>query len=245
MKHFDEERRKELDALYGQYARGGRFAAYRARLRKWRKQSLWRATVWSTLALKRVLDILGAAAGLTVLSPVLLGTAFGIWFEDQGPIFFRQERVGKRGTLFGMYKFRSMVTDADRVLEEIREKNEAGDVLFKMKDDPRITKIGRVIRKFSIDELPQFINVLWGDMSLVGPRPALPSEVEQYAQKERVRLIVKPGITCLWQIGGRSNLDFQQQVELDRTYIESQSFWGDIKILLKTVPAVLTGKGAY
>lgn len=144
-----------------------------------------------------------------------------------------------------MWKFRSMVVDADKLKDALETQNEAKDVTFKIRRDPRITRVGRVIRKLSIDELPQFYNVFRGDMSLVGPRPPVPREVARYSLDDRVRLEVKPGITCLWQIGGRADLDFRQQVELDKRYIESQTFWSDIKILLLTIPAVLSGRGAY
>lgn len=232
-----------VEQLHGQYASG--MPTLAARARYWRKKLLWRGVIAGSLALKRLLDIAASAAGLVALSPVFAATALLIRLEDKGPVFFRQNRVGRHGTTFGMYKFRSMVTDADKRKDELLAGNESGGVTFKMRHDPRITRVGRVIRKLSIDELPQLWNVLKGDMSLVGPRPPVQREVDQYALEDRMRLEVKPGITCLWQIGGRSELSFRQQVELDRRYIESQSFWLDLKILLKTVPAVLSGRGAY
>jgi lipopolysaccharide/colanic/teichoic acid biosynthesis glycosyltransferase len=168
-----------------------------------------------------------------------------IKLEDGGPIWFVQDRVGKWGKVFPMYKFRSMVMGADELEEELKEKNEAGDVIFKMRDDPRLTRVGRFIRRLSIDELPQLYNVLRGDMSLVGPRPHPANQAAKYTLVDRQRLAVIPGITGLWQIGGRSDVDFNEQVRLDVQYIESQSVKGDLILLLKTIPAVLTGKGAY
>ena len=173
---------------------------------------------------------------------------------DGGPIFFKQTRVGLMGREFKMLKYRSMVVDAEARLKDLLAKNEkAAGVTFKMKDDPRITRIGRFIRKSSLDELPQFLNVLKGEMSLVGPRPPIPREVALYSQADRRRLLTKPGITCLWQvgerqgrvfeIGDRNSIDFPEQVDLDVRYIESQSIWKDLWILAKTVPAILFGKG--
>jgi len=237
------ERLHTVEELYGQYASA--MPTLTARVRYWRKKLLWRSVIAGSFALKRLLDILGSAAGLVLLSPVFALTALAIRIEDKGPIFFRQIRVGKYGSTFGMYKFRSMVMDADKRKDELLGHNESSGVTFKIRHDPRITRVGRLIRKLSIDELPQLWNVLKGDMSLVGPRPPVQREVDQYELDDRLRLDVKPGITCLWQIGGRSELSFKQQVELDRLYIESQSFGLDIKILLKTVPAVLSGRGAY
>jgi exopolysaccharide biosynthesis polyprenyl glycosylphosphotransferase len=196
--------------------------------------------------LKRGLDIIGASSALAVTSPIFLLTAFLIKMDDGGPVFFRQIRVGYHGKLFPMWKFRSMVVNADSLKDQLSSQNDVnGGVLFKMAQDPRITKIGRFIRKYSIDELPQFWNVLWGDMSLVGPRPPLPKEVKEYSAEARQRLLAKPGITCLWQISGRSDIDFAGQVNLDLAYIRSSSIWTDLKLLFLTIPAVLLGKGAY
>src|SRR5204862_718684 len=168
-----------------------------------------------------------------------------VQIEDGGPVFFAQTRVGRFGREFKMYKIRSMCLDAEERLKELLGKNHHKEgVTFKIKDDPRITKVGKWLRKFSFDELPQFYNVLIGDMSLVGPRPPVPREVALYSLADRRRLLVKPGITCIWQISGRSEIDFSGQVQLDVQYIETHSFWVDIKILAKTVPAVLSGKGA-
>ena len=180
-----------------------------------------------------------------LLSPLFLLTALAIKIDNPGPVFFSQPRVGKQGRLFTMYKFRSMITGADKMKDQLLDRDESGGVIFKMKKDPRITKVGRIIRKLSIDELPQIWNVLKGDMSMVGPRPPVPREVAEYEYSDRRRLDVIPGITCIWQVSGRSNIDFKGQVRLDVDYINSQSFWGDLKILLKTIPAVLFGKGAY
>jgi len=195
---------------------------------------------------KRIIDIIGAALLMLVLAPLLLLIAILIKSESNGPVLFAQIRVGKWGKPFTMYKFRSMCADAECRKAELLERNEMrGGVIFKIKDDPRVTRIGKVIRRGSLDELPQLWNVLKGDMSLVGPRPPVPDEVSRYSLEERRRLDAKPGITCTWQVTGRSQLPFRRQVELDVFYIESQTLWGDLKLLLKTVPAVLTGRGAY
>ena len=196
--------------------------------------------------LKRALDLIGVGTGLLLLSPMLIVVALLIKLSSPGPIFYSQMRVGLRGKLFRMWKFRSMYTDADKRKAELEAQNEmAGGVLFKMKRDPRITPIGRIIRRLSIDELPQLLNVLTGEMSLVGPRPALPQEVEAYPVLARARLEVKPGLTGLWQISGRSDLPFDKQVLLDTAYVHTQSTTNDIKLIAKTIPAVVSGKGAY
>ena len=218
----------------------------KARLRVRTKFFVWKCVIVFSYGLKRVLDIIVAAAALLFGSPVFLVTALLIKIEDGGPIFFRQQRVGYRGRLFGMWKLRSMSANAEEIKKQLEARNEMqGGVIFKMKDDPRITRVGRVIRKFSIDELPQLWNVLIGDMSLVGPRPPVPKEVAEYKPQERQRLLAKPGITCLWQVSGRSEIDFTGQVKLDLEYIRSTSILTDIKLLLRTVPAVLLSKGAY
>jgi len=198
----------------------------------------------SYAAAKRVVDISGALFAFTAGFPVFLTVALLVKLTSRGPVLFKQTRVGEGGRLFTCYKFRSMYVDAESRLEELRHLNELSGPVFKIKDDPRITPVGRFIRKASLDELPQFLNVLRGEMSLVGPRPAIPSEVQKYGMRELGRLAVKPGLTCLWQIGGRSSVDFDQWVELDLTYIRTMSFWGDLVIVLKTVPAVLTARGA-
>ena len=214
--------------------------------RLWLKSAVWRGVIAGALAIKRGLDILAGTAGLLALSPLLLTVIALIKLEDRGPIFFRQMRVGLRGRPFGMWKFRSMVLNADALKDQLLAQNEMqGGVTFKMKNDPRITRIGKYLRKFSIDEMPQLYNVLQGDMSLVGPRPPVPREVQEYTVEDRQRLLAKPGLTCFWQVGGRSEIDFNGQVRLDVEYIKSQSVWLDIKLLFKTVPAVVLGKGAY
>ena len=214
--------------------------------RLWLKSAVWRGVIAGSLLVKRALDILAGACALLALSPVLLTVIALIKLEDGGPIFFRQMRVGLRGRLFGMWKFRSMVLNADKLKDQLLKQNEMqGGVTFKMKNDPRVTRIGKYLRKFSIDEMPQLWNVLQGDMSLVGPRPPVPREVQEYTVEDRQRLLAKPGLTCFWQVGGRSEIDFNGQVQLDVAYIKSQSLWLDIKLLFKTVPAVVLGKGAY
>jgi len=234
------------EELFNRYARGGvRIAGMRAKLFYVLKKYSWMTVVESAYVLKRCLDILVSTSMLLILSPLFLVTALAIKLNSPGPIFYRQMRVGKWGKLFPLYKFRSMVVDADQLKGDLLEQNESGGVIFKIKHDPRITRTGRIIRKFSIDELPQLWNVMRGEMSLVGPRPPLPDEVAQYAYPDRRRLDVIPGITCIWQVSGRSEIDFAGQVKLDVQYIESQSLWTDIKILLNTIPAVLLGKGAY
>jgi lipopolysaccharide/colanic/teichoic acid biosynthesis glycosyltransferase len=196
-------------------------------------------------SLKRLLDVAVAGAALVATSPIFLGTAVAIKLDSPGPVFFRQTRVGKWGTTFGCYKFRSMYIDAEKRKADLAARNEADGPIFKIRNDPRITRVGRIIRKLSIDELPQLINVLRGEMSLVGPRPALPREVAQYEFDQLGRLDAVPGITGLQQVSGRSDLSFKRWVELDIQYIAEQSFLKDVEILLKTLPAVLTGRGAY
>jgi len=212
-----------------------------------RKIRLWRCTLVAARALKRGLDLCGALAALCLFAPIFLLTAVLIKLEDHGPVFFRQNRVGAGGRLFGMWKFRSMRVNAEQLTDQLLQTNQHGQagVTFKMKNDPRITRVGKWIRKLSIDEFPQFYNVLRGNMSLVGPRPPLPREVAAYKASHLRRLRVKPGITCLWQIGGRADIDFEGQVRLDLQYIRSSSAWYDVIILLKTLPAVIFGKGAY
>ena len=218
----------------------------KVRYRRALKVTAWETTVRFSYILKRALDISVSIAVLFVLLPLLFCTAIVIWIEDPGPVFYAQIRVGMNGRHFRFYKFRSMVVNADKFKQELASRNEsAAGVIFKMKKDPRITKVGKIIRKFSIDELPQLYNVLIGDMSLVGPRPPLPAEVAKYTLEQRKRLHVIPGITCLWQVSGRSDIPFTDQVKLDMQYIQSAGFLNDIQLLLKTIPAVLTGKGAY
>lgn len=196
--------------------------------------------------LKRLFDIIGASCGLLVLSIPLLIIAILIKLEDpKGSVFFSQKRIGKNGEEFDMYKFRSMVSDAEERLAELLAQNEIDGAMFKMKDDPRITKIGKFIRKTSIDEFPQFFNILIGDMSLVGPRPPLPREVEVYTNYDRQRLLVTPGCTGLWQVSGRNHLSFHQMVELDLQYIEQRSLMFDLTIIFRTVFLLVGSKDAY
>jgi exopolysaccharide biosynthesis polyprenyl glycosylphosphotransferase len=194
--------------------------------------------------LKRCIDVVGGLAGLALLSPLLLVAALAVKLTSPGPVFYHQERVGLNGRRFRLFKFRSMVADADARREGLQAHNEASGPVFKMADDPRVTSVGRWIRRFSIDELPQLYNVLRGEMSLVGPRPPLPAEVEQYERWQRRRLSMKPGLTCLWQVNGRSEVDFESWMKLDMEYIDSWSLGLDLKILFKTIPVVVTAKGA-
>lgn len=195
---------------------------------------------------KRLVDISGALFGIILLSPVFLFVAIIIKMEDSnGPVFFKQIRLGKDGRKFHMYKFRSMVSNAEELKDSLMGLNEAKGPVFKIKDDPRVTKIGKFIRKTSIDELPQLFNVISGSMSLVGPRPPLPDEVAQYSSYERQRLNVTPGLTCYWQISGRSNIGFDEWIELDLRYINERNMIVDIKMILKTIFVLFGSKDAY
>ncbi len=194
---------------------------------------------------KRLFDILVSLATLPIAIPIILLTAVAIKLDSPGPVFYMQERVGKWGKKFYCYKLRSMYVDADQRKAELMSKNEADGVVFKMKDDPRVTRVGKIIRKLSIDELPQIFNVLKGEMSIVGPRPPVPIEVIQYTYDQYRRLDAVPGITGLQQVSGRSDISFKRWVELDIQYIEEQSLLKDIEILLRTIPAVISRKGAY
>jgi len=198
------------------------------------------------LSAKRLLDIMGSLVGIILLSVVFILVSILIKVEDpKGKVFFSQDRVGKDGRIFRMYKFRSMVSNAEEKLQQLLEHNEVSGAMFKMKEDPRVTKIGSLLRKTSIDELPQLFNVLKGEMSLVGPRPPLTREVEEYTAYDLQRLLVTPGCTGLWQVSGRSNLNFTQMVELDIKYIEQRTLFLDIKIILKTVLVLFGSKDAY
>ena len=232
-----------VQELHRRYGRGGASLRRHFLVKKY----AWTITVGGAKALKRALDIVGSLCGLIALSPVFLVTALCIKLTDRGPIFFWQTRVGRWGREFPFPKFRSMVTNAEKLKDTLMAQNQHGQagVTFKMKKDPRVTWIGRIIRKLSIDELPQLWCVLKGDMALVGPRPPVPREVALYTLQDRRRLDVTPGLTCIWQVSGRGDIPFDQQVQLDVQYIESQSFWFDVKLLLATIPAVLLGKGAY
>lgn len=210
------------------------------------KLLIWYLTIRLTMFIKRLFDVAVSCMMLFLLIPVFAITALCIVLESRGPVFYSQTRVGTDGRHFRFFKFRSMVVGAHNIKDELLKHNESEDgVLFKMKKDPRVTRVGRFIRKFSIDELPQLFNVLIGDMSLVGPRPATPDEVAQYTLEQRKRLHAVPGITCIWQVSGRSEIPFEKQVQLDIEYIRSTSLMSDLIILLKTIPAVLSGKGAY
>lgn len=194
---------------------------------------------------KRIMDVVCSAAALAVLSPIFLAVAVAIKLEDKGPVIFTQNRTGKDGKVFRMYKFRSMYVDAEKRRSELLARNEADGPLFKIADDPRVTKVGRFIRRTSIDELPQLVNILKGEMSIVGPRPLVTYEQNQCTEYQAQRLLVKPGLTCIWQVSGRSDTSFDELIEMDLEYIRNQSLWLDIKLILKTVVVVFTHKGAY
>jgi lipopolysaccharide/colanic/teichoic acid biosynthesis glycosyltransferase len=242
----DDRRVDIIEELYNRYGRNTGVHGIANQLRFWRKKYLWSLVVGTAKILKRTLDIGVSVTMLVALSPLFLAVAAGRKLTDGGPILFWQTRVGKWGREFPFPKFRSMTVDAETIKDSILDQSHHEDsITFKMKKDPRVTWIGRIIRKLSIDELPQLWNVLMGDMSLVGPRPPVPREVAQYTLSDRRRLDVTPGLTCFWQVSGRGDIPFPEQVELDVQYIESQSLWVDIKVLFKTIPAVLIGKGAY
>lgn len=194
---------------------------------------------------KRLFDIILSIIGLVVLSPVMIMVAYKIKREDGGPIFYKQIRVGKNGNHFEMYKFRSMVINADQLFEKLKDQNEVDGAMFKMKHDPRITRIGHFIREHSLDELPQLVNVLKGDMSLVGPRPPLPDEVKQYTEYDKQRLYVVPGCTGLWQATERNNVGFNEMVKLDLKYINKASLYFDFKIIVQTIKIILKPNGSY
>jgi len=205
----------------------------------------WRRNIAVVQFVVAILDLLLTVTALLVLLPVLMALALMIRLDSKGPILFKQKRVGHRGREFWFYKFRSMVVNAEALQADLFKKNEASGPLFKMKMDPRVTRVGRIMLKYSLDEFPQFLNVLKCDMSLVGPRPALPSEVAKYTTEQLRRLEVKPGITGLWQVSGRSDLSFERAIQLDIEYIERQSVLLYVIILMRTVPAVVLGRGAY
>jgi lipopolysaccharide/colanic/teichoic acid biosynthesis glycosyltransferase len=194
---------------------------------------------------KRLIDVFVATVGLFLFLPVLPFLAIMIKLESKGPLFFRQTRVGENGRLFSCYKIRSMVQGAEALKEQYSHLNEADGAAFKIREDPRVTRVGRFVRRSSLDEFPQLFNVLRGDMAIVGPRPQIPAEVEEYRPRHRARLLVKPGITCLWQTSGRNDVDFEEWMRLDRQYVENRSLALDIRILLRTLPAVMARKGAY
>jgi exopolysaccharide biosynthesis polyprenyl glycosylphosphotransferase len=196
------------------------------------------------LACKRLFDMFASAAALTLLSPLMLSVALAIKLTSRGPILFKQQRVGRHGRPFHMLKFRSMVANAEALKAKLMARNEQTGPVFKISRDPRITPIGRFIRKYSIDELPQLMNVLRGEMSIVGPRPPVPSEVQRYEAWQRRRLSVRPGLTCVWQVSGRNQISFEEWMYLDMQYIDHWSLAHDFELILKTVPVVLTGRGA-
>lgn len=196
------------------------------------------------LALKRAIDIVASLVALTLLSPLLLVVAVAIKLTSRGPILFRQKRVGLHGRTFHMLKFRSMVVNAEELKKKLLAQNEQTGPVFKLQRDPRVTAIGRFIRKYSVDELPQLLNILRGEMTIVGPRPPLPDEVAQYAAWQRRRLSVRPGLTCVWQVSGRNQITFEEWMYLDMQYIDHWSLAQDLNLILKTVPVVLTGRGA-
>lgn len=197
-------------------------------------------------SVKRAMDICGALAGLILLFPIFLLISFLIKLSDpKGSIFFKQVRVGMDGKPFQIYKFRSMVHHAEDLLDDLLDKNETHGPMFKMKNDPRVTRVGRFLRKTSLDEFPQLVNVLKGEMSLVGPRPPLPREVKEYSERDKQRLLVKPGCTGLWQVAGRSSVGFETMVQLDLAYINQRGILLDIKIILKTIPILFHSNNAY
>ena len=194
--------------------------------------------------IKRFFDICLSSAALVVLSPLLLVIAILIYLEDKGPVIYSQTRIGKDGRAFKLYKFRSMCVDADEKLKDLQKLNERDGPVFKIKNDPRVTKIGKFIRKTCIDELPQLVNIIKGDMSIVGPRPPLPNEVEQYNSYQKQRLLVVPGLTCYWQIQKGEETTFDEWVELDLKYIKERSILLDFRLILLTFKVILSGKGA-
>lgn len=219
------------------------------RILKWKQRSrlfFWETGLRSLFFVKRAFDIIASLLAILILLPMFLVVSVVILIDDGFPIIYRQKRVGLYGREFNLLKFRTMCRDADAMKADLMALNESPDgVMFKMKKDPRVTRSGRILRRFSIDETPQFLNVVSGNLSLVGPRPPLPEEVARYSLHDRKRLQVKPGLTCLWQVQGRSEIAFDQLVSLDLQYIRSQSVLNDLVIMIKTIPAVLFGRGAY
>lgn len=238
-----QERQRLLEVLHQKY---GEKKGFWQRLHYLRKRYFWIIVVRGAKAAKRFFDLFFGTILLVVFFPIMVLIALLIKLRDFGPIFYNTSRVGQWGKEFTFYKFRTMRLGADQERDQLNHLSHLkSPKAFKIKQDPRVTFLGRMLRKTSLDELPQLWNVVKGDMSLVGPRPPLPSEVSHYDLEERRRLEIKPGITCIWQVSGRSELSFEQQVRLDIQYIESRSFWLDIKLLLKTIPAVIFGRGAY
>jgi len=243
----DVSRVNLTDELYEKYVKGTTFTgSLKQKIRFFRKKYTWILIVGGAKFLKRAIDVCAAVVLLVLLSPLFAFVAISIKLTDGGPVMFFQKRVGLWGKEISFPKFRSMVMNAEELKLKLMAQNQHdNNKTFKMKNDPRITWIGRFIRKLSIDELPQLWCVLIGDMSLVGPRPPTVNEVADYTLEDRRRLDVVPGLTCIWQVSGRSDIPFDQQVKLDVDYIHSQSLWFDFVILLRTIPAVLLGKGAY
>jgi len=196
-----------------------------------------------SLSFKGFSDRIGALVGLILFLPMMIAAAIAIKIESRGPVFFRQTRSGINGKTFKLWKFRTMEIDAEKKKAELLAKNEMSGPVFKITDDPRVTKVGRFLRKYSIDEFPQFMNVLMGDMSLVGPRPPLPAEVAGFEPWQHRKLSVKPGLTCLWQTDGRNSIDFEDWMKMDLKYIDNWSLWEDTKIIARTIPTVLKGSG--
>ena len=239
----DAERTEMIAELHRRYTNA---SSWRKKFKYLRKTYTWLIVIHGTRIFKRSIDILVSLLLLILLTPLYLVIAALIKLTDGGPVFYISRRVGRWGKEFNFPKFRSMTVNADRLKAKLADQtNHKGDVTFKIKKDPRVTWIGSILRKTSIDELPQLWCVLRGEMSLVGPRPPLVEEVERYTLEQRKRLDTLPGLTCIWQVSGRSELPFEKQVQLDLEYIQSQSLWLDLKILLKTIPAVLLGRGAY
>jgi len=199
---------------------------------------------FSYFFIKRIIDLVFSILGIILLSPIMLITAIAIKIESKGPVIFSQIRVGKDGKHFKMYKFRSMVQNAEELKEKLLSQNEMSGPMFKMKEDPRITKVGKFIRKTSIDELPQLFNVIKGDMSLVGPRPNLPKEVAQFSEYHKLKLKAKPGLTCYWQVMGRNSIGFEEWMELDIKYIRERSIWLDLKLIFRTFFVLFGDKNA-
>jgi lipopolysaccharide/colanic/teichoic acid biosynthesis glycosyltransferase len=234
-----------VEELYRRYGQDDGRKRFIYRIRFLQKKYSWTVVVGFANFVKRSIDVVGASLLLLTLSPLLVIVAIAVK-STGGPVLFWQTRVGLWGSEFAFPKFRSMVVNAEQLKAALALRNQHGaGVTFKMKNDPRITWIGRIIRKFSIDELPQLWCVLRGVMSLVGPRPALPAEVARYSLGDRRRLDVKPGLTCIWQVSGRSDIPFEGQVKLDLEYINSRSVAVDVSLLLRTIPAILSGRGAY
>lgn len=237
-----DDRKRLLEKLSRRYTSQG---SYVSRFVYWRKIVAWRLLIGGAKVVKRTADIVISLALLVLFAPVMLLIGLIIKLCDGGPVLYVTNRVGLWGKEFSFPKFRTMEVGADQLVEGLRGKADFPEsITFKMKEDPRVTRFGKFLRKSTLDELPQLWCVLKGDMSLVGPRPPLPSEVALYNLEQRGRLDIPPGLTCIWQVQGRSTVPFDRQVRMDKEYIESQSFWLDLQLLLKTIPAVFFGRGA-